>query len=135
MHGADVVTVGAVLGGEETLGLLELTVTISARLTGSLAATNVQIGFDICLEEIEGAIKECMSEVPVYGTKWWPINFGPIEVSTACSATRRLEEEQRDQQHCDAVDARDRQRASGAGAREGLQALVTDLIVAKEEPL
>ena len=34
----------------------------------------------------------------LYGTKWWPINFGPIAVSTACSATRRLEDEQGHQQ-------------------------------------
>ena len=98
----DIPGVGAVLGGEETFGLLELTVTISARLTGSLAATNLEIGFDICVEEIEGAIKQCMSEMPLYGDKWWPILIPPsgagMSFTSACSATRRLEEEQRDEE-------------------------------------
>ena len=98
----DIPGVGAVLGGEETFGLLELTVTISARLTGNLDNTKLNIGFDICVEEIEGAIKQCMSEIPLYGDKWWPILIPPsgagMSFTSACSATRRLEEEQRDEE-------------------------------------
>ena len=120
----DIPGVGAVLGGEETFGLLELTVTISARLTGNLDNTKLNIGFDICVEEIEGAIKQCMSEIPLYGDKWWPILIPPsgagMSFTSACSASRRLEEEQRDEERRLEEERRERDRARPRSASKNM---------------